>query len=187
MHYVPELAKAYPAVTLRHFTTMTSGYCAAGDEPEQNQNSHGPSLTPFAPAKPLFTPAGSRFAYWDSAMNQFGNVLTRLAGEPLEQIFKGRIADPIGMNSKEWDWKDWGVTDEFVINGGAGNRSKGIHKSARKLARFGHLFLNNGRWNGRQSISEAWVKAATSTQISHSVALGHPSGSEGPGLYGYNW
>ena len=30
---------------------------------------------------PLFKPPGSRYAYWDSAMNQFANVLTRIAAE----------------------------------------------------------------------------------------------------------
>jgi len=79
---VPSLAENYSEVTLRHFATMTSGYRAIGDEP-RGDYAHGPSRTPFQPASdPLFDP-GTRFAYWDSAMNQFANVLTRIAGEPL--------------------------------------------------------------------------------------------------------
>ena len=67
--YVPSLAAVYPDIALRHFTTMTSGYYAVGDEPSGSYK-HGPSRTPFKSAsKPLFEPPGSRYAYWDSAMN----------------------------------------------------------------------------------------------------------------------
>ena len=82
--HVPALAAAYPDVTLRHFTTMTSGYRAMKDEPRGSYR-HGPSPTPFDPCNtPLFAP-GTQYAYWDSAMNEFGLVLTRIAGEPLER------------------------------------------------------------------------------------------------------
>ena len=85
--HVPAMAAAYPTVTLRHFTTMTSGYRAMKDEPQGGYR-HGPSSMPFDPCEtPLFTP-GSQYAYWDSAMNQFGHVLTRIAGEPMGSLFK---------------------------------------------------------------------------------------------------
>ncbi|MCK4628213.1 MAG: serine hydrolase, partial [Sedimentisphaerales bacterium] len=117
--YLPDMAATYPDITLRHFTTMTSGYYAVGDEP-RGRYRHGPSKTPFKPGpKPLFTPPGSRYAYWDSAMNQFANTLTRIAKEPIKDLFKRRIADPIGM--KNWKWGDWGTIDGLLVNGGAGN------------------------------------------------------------------
>jgi CubicO group peptidase (beta-lactamase class C family) len=123
-NYIPSMAEKYPAVTLRHFTTMTSGYYAVGDEPRGNYK-HGPSLTPFKPGNtPLFTPLGSKYAYWDSAMNQFANVLTRIASEPIEELFKRRIADPIQMNISKWDWGDFGKVDGVVVNGGSGNNNK---------------------------------------------------------------
>src|SRR5687767_1117650 len=70
---VPALRQHYPDVTLRQFTTMTSGYRAVGDD-TTGSYTHGPSTTPFEPDPwPLFAP-GAAYAYWDSAMNQFGNV-----------------------------------------------------------------------------------------------------------------
>ena len=74
---VPELKPLYPEVTLRHFTTMTSGYRARGDDKPPSGYLHGPSGTPFDPMEPLFKP-GEKYAYWDSAMNLFGLVLTLL-------------------------------------------------------------------------------------------------------------
>lgn len=186
--HLPCLAAAYPGVRLRHFATMTSGYRAVGDEPRGGYI-HGPSATPFTPAaRPLFTPPGSKFAYWDSAMNQFANVLTRIAGEPIEKLFKRRIADPIGMNRAKWDWKDFGTIEGIVVNGGSGNANRHVCISARELARFGHLFLNRGRWKGRQLLAASWVDAATKVQVRSAMPWAQPASRiDGRGVYGHNW
>jgi len=184
---LPELRPVYSGVTLRHFTTMTSGYRAVGDETTGGYT-HGPSSTPFRPhPEPLFAP-GSAYAYWDSAMNEFGHALTRIAGEPLDILFKRRIADPIGMNPAAWKWGDFQETQGLRINGGSGNAGKHIQISARELARFGHLFLNEGRWNGVQLLPSEWVRAATSVQVPAATKNAWPlSGIAGPGYYGFNW
>lgn len=185
--HVPELVEGYPHLTLRHFTTMTSGYRAAGDEP-QGTYRHGPSRTPFTPGpEPLFAP-GSRYAYWDSAMNQFGRVLTRIAREPMEELFKRRIADPIGMDPAQWRWGNWGEVDGLRVNGGSGNHGRQMEISARQAARFGLLFLNKGNWNGRQLLSREWVEQATRVQVPASLPWGHPESEiDGRGCYGFNW
>jgi CubicO group peptidase (beta-lactamase class C family) len=185
--YVPDMSKTYPGITLRHFTTMTSGYYAVGDEPRGGY-AHGPSQTPFKPAEiPLFSPPGSRYAYWDSAMNQFGNVLSHIAGESIKELFKRKIADPIGMNPDGWNWGDFGEIDGLIVNGGSGNNGKHIFISARELARFGYLFLNRGKWDNEQLISASWVDAANTVQVPASMPLEELSGADGRGVYGYNW
>ncbi len=172
--FAPELDADYPDVTLRHFTTMTSGYRAVGDEP-RNGYLHGPSLTPFDPSpQPLFTPPGSHYAYWDSAMNTFAWVLTRIAREPLETLFRRRIADPIGMNPAEWRWGVIEKRDGIAVNGGSGNMNKHVFISARTLARLGLLFLQRGVWDGRRLLSADWVDAATRVQVPASTAAGPP-------------
>jgi CubicO group peptidase (beta-lactamase class C family) len=114
---LPEMKEHYRHVMLRHFATMTSGYRAEGDD-TPGSYTHGPSSTPFKPSSlPLFTP-GSAYAYWDSAMNQFGHALTVIAAEPMDELFKRRIADPIQMNPKAWSWGDFGVVGRLRINGG---------------------------------------------------------------------
>ena len=185
--HVPALKAAYGEVTLRHFTTMTSGYRAVGDEPK-GAYLHGPSTTPFAPSdKPLFAPPGAKYAYWDSAMNEFGLVLTRIAGEPMKDLFARRIADPIGMNRDRWTWGELGKVDGLAVNGGSGNQDKHVKISAREMARFGHLFLNAGWWNGKQLISAQWVRQAA-VQVAAAVPLGQPECRiKGPGVYGFNW
>src|SRR5687768_1458867 len=46
---LPETKEHYPDVTLRHLTTMTSGYRAEGDTTTGTYK-HGPSSTPFVPS-----------------------------------------------------------------------------------------------------------------------------------------
>jgi CubicO group peptidase (beta-lactamase class C family) len=185
--HIPSMAETYPDVTLRHFTTMTSGYYAVGDKTTGGYK-HGPSSTPFKPAKtPLFEPPGSRYAYWDSAMNQFANVLARVAEEPIEDLLKRRIADPIGMDRSKWDWGDFGKVDGIIINGGSGNGNKHMFISARELARFGHLFLNRGKWKDKQLIGAEWIDAATKPHVPATMAVEELSGADGRGTYGYNW
>jgi CubicO group peptidase (beta-lactamase class C family) len=183
------MSATYPAVTFRHFTTMTSGYRADGDTTTGGYT-HGPSPTPFSPSTtPLFTPPGSKYAYWDSAMNQFANGLTRAAGEPLKALFKRRIADPIGMKATDWDWGNWGTIDGIVVNGGAGNGDRHVFITARQFARLGLLFLNRGKWNGNQLLGASWVDQATTVQVASSVPMGSVALSPitGPGVYGFNW
>jgi CubicO group peptidase (beta-lactamase class C family) len=183
---LPDLHANYADVTLRHFTTMTSGYRAMGDETTGSYK-HGPSSTPFVPnSQPLFTPPGSQFAYWDSAMNTLGLALTELANEPMEELFKRRVAQPIGM--VDWDWGDLGIVDGLVVNGGSGNHDKHIVTTAREMARFGLLFLNNGTWNGRSIVPETWVREATRVHVPATMPWAHPeSDIDGRGCYGCNW
>ena len=105
----------------------------------------------------------------------------------MEKLFRRRIADPIGMDPLKGDWHDWGSVDGELVNGGAGNKSKGIHISARELARFGHLFLNRGNWDGKQLISTDWVDMATANQVDTILPSFDSRNGRGPGTYGFNW
>lgn len=183
--FVPSLRDNYSEVTLRHFATMTSGYRAVGDEP-RGDYAHGPSRTPFQPSPdPLFAP-GARFAYWDSAMNQFANVLTQIAGESLDSLIARRITRPIGLADDQWSWGDFGTVNGIRVVGGAGNNNTRLNISALAMARFGYLYLHQGRWKDRQLLSEEWVHQATTVQVPATLPIAGPI-NHGPGTYGYNW
>src|SRR5687768_4229803 len=104
---------------------MTSGYDSVGGGYEKDEQGRiDGDRDPSAPADmPLFEP-GARFRYWDDAMTQFGHVLTRAAGKPLDELFKERIADRIGMT----DWK-WGTVQSS--NGPVLDWAGGVHTSHR--------------------------------------------------------
>ena len=194
--HVSSLSSQYQNVKLKHFASMTSGYDAEGGV--SYGGGYEFSDTPWVPTDPMFAP-GVAYFYCDDATNMMGHVLTQIAGEPMDVLFKRRIADEIGMDPAKWEWKDYGVVDGIVLNGGAGFEESGMHVSAREMARFGHLFLNNGNWNGKQLLSTDWIAQATSVQVPAPTPLfrdirdttDYPYTDHldivGPGRYGYHW
>ena len=94
-----------------------------------------------------------------------------------------------------WTWTDWDGTvnaapDGIVVNRG----SHGLNVSAQDAARYGHLFLNDGRWNDEQIISAEWVHQATSAQVDVTLPLNPLNRADvvmginaGPGIYGDGW
>ena len=178
----PLLAEPYPDVTLRHFTTMTSGYSAAGNS-RWNEDSEDWSQTPFTPIEPYFE-AGTAYAYWDEAMMMFGRVLTQIAGEDLHTYLDRKVFSRIGIGEWEW-WHDAELADGTPLRNGC----TGIGIDAEQLARIGLLFLNDGAWNGEQILPRSWVEQATSVQVPADLPIGETDRAqvEGNGRYGFNW
>ncbi len=112
-------------------------------------------------------------------MNMFALVLTRAAGEPLEQLFRRRIAEPIAMNPAGWRWGDFGEIGGVRVNGGAGNQDRQVFINARELARLGHARLSGhpARPERRRRRGLA-VGAERERQITLSPRQGIRGGSE---------
>lgn len=179
--YEPALAEFYPEVTLRHFATMTSGYSAEGRSRWNDENADW-SLTPYTPEQPHFAP-GTHFEYWDEAQMMYGKVLTNILGKTMKDYLAEKITDPIGMG--EWHWDTEQQTNGIDINNGC----TGVNVDARQLARFGQLFLNKGKWNGQQLLSEEWCAMASTNQVPATTPVypGDRASAKGSGSYGFNW
>ncbi len=177
----PALSEHYPDITLRDFTTMTSGYSAKGRSRWEDENEDW-SWTPYDPDVPYFAP-GEAFAYWDEAQMMFGRVLTALAGESLRDYLQRRLFDPIGMGTVKWGTE--GALGSIPIANGC----TGVEVNARQFARFGHLFLCEGDWNGRRVIPSSWIQEATTVQVPASVPVADTDRNNvlGSGAYGFNW
>ncbi len=108
---------------------------------------------------------GTVFKYNDVRVNLLAYSLLQVWRKPLPVVLKEKIMDPIGA-STTWRW--YGYDNSFVnIDGfmmqsvsGGGHHGGGIFISAIDQARFGLLFLRNGKWKNQQLISEKWVNAA---------------------------
>ncbi|MFT6827520.1 MAG: CubicO group peptidase (beta-lactamase class C family) [Roseivirga sp.] len=122
---------------------------------------------------------GTFMEYNDVRVNVLAYSLLNVWRKPLPQVLKEFIMDPIGA-STTWRW--FGYDNAWVdIDGakmqsvtGGGHSGGGIFISALDHARFGLLFLNNGKWKNQQLISKDWVDAV---QVS----------SEAMESYGYMW
>jgi CubicO group peptidase (beta-lactamase class C family) len=107
---------------------------------------------------------GSFYKYNDVRVNVLAYSLLQVWRKPLPVVLKEKIMDPIGA-STTWRW--YGYENSFVnmdgqmvqsVSGG-GHHGGGIFISAIDHARFGLLFLRNGKWKNQQLISEKWVNA----------------------------
>lgn len=122
---------------------------------------------------------GSYYKYNDVRVNLLAYSALQVWRKPLPQVLKQRIMDPIGASST-WRW--FGYSGSWVgVDGlrmqsvsGGGHSGGGLFINTLDHARFGLLFMNNGKWKNRQLISEEWIKMA----IAPSPA--NPS-------YGYLW
>ncbi|MEL7162633.1 MAG: hypothetical protein AAFN92_17885, partial [Bacteroidota bacterium] len=94
-----------------------------------------------------------------------------------------RMAAPIGLTS--WDWLSEGEVAGAPINYGGSN----LMMNALDHARFGHLYVNAGKWNGEQILPAGWVKKSTRNQVPLDLppADNDRADTEGRGIYGYNW
>lgn len=180
--YEPLLQDQYDKIQLKHFASMTSGYSAVGVS-RWNEPSEDWSHEPYRPAEPLFAP-GKAYAYWDEAMMMNGRVLTKIAGEDILGLIKTRITDHMDIGT--WDWFYEGETEKGII---IRNGCTGIKMNATQLARIGLLFLNKGRWNGKQLISQSWVVQSTRNQVSTDIQVADTDRKsiDGVGRYGFNW
>ncbi|MDM9629954.1 serine hydrolase domain-containing protein [Robiginitalea aurantiaca] len=115
--------------------------------------------------RPLREP-GTVMEYNDVRVNVLSYSLTHLWRQPLPEVLKNELMDPIGASST-WRWYGydhaWTVIDGYKMQSvtGGGHSGGGIFISAEDMARFGLLFLGRGVWDGDRILSEGWIDAAT--------------------------
>jgi CubicO group peptidase (beta-lactamase class C family) len=108
---------------------------------------------------------GTVFKYNDVRVNLLSYALLQVWRKPLPMVLKEKIMDPIGA-STTWRW--FGYDNSFVnLDGlmmqsvsGGGHHGGGLFISAKDMAKFGLLFLRNGKWKTQQLVSEKWINTA---------------------------
>lgn len=111
-----------------------------------------------------FTP-GTRFEYNDVRVNLLAYSLLQVWRKPLPQVLKESIMDPIGASST-WRWhgykNSWVTLDGNYMQSvsGGGHSGGGLFINTEDHARFGLLFLNQGKWEDKQLLSTEWIKKA---------------------------
>lgn len=101
-------------------------------------------------------PPGTHFFYNNWDFNVSGVLLERAADMGLYRAFEQWIADPIGM-------EDYEPSDGFEALEPSSSRwpAHTFRMSTRDLARFGQLYLESGRWQGRSVVPASWVERST--------------------------
>jgi CubicO group peptidase (beta-lactamase class C family) len=139
----------------------------------------------FAAAFPLAHPPGSYFSYSSGATNIVSRCLARALGAEgaaFEAFMRERLFAPIGMTSATPRFDDAGT---FI-------GSSFCFAIARDFARFGLLYLRDGRWDGRRLLPEGWVDFARTPTFQQADCVDSPSGAHwwldlaGPGSFSAN-
>lgn len=118
-------------------------------------------------------PPGTIFNYDTSGTVMLNGIVEKVSGQELMDYLRPRLFEPIGFSD-----------NAHAIQrpeGGAWGGS-GILCSTHDLAKFALVLLNNGKYNGKQLISESYIKEATSAQIDNRVSTDKPEFQYG---YGY--
>ncbi len=152
-------------ITWDHLLRQTSDWSGTiwgkpdwADRPPQGQ-------TPEQWEKREMVEPGTKFEYNDARVNVLALATLHLMKEPLPAVLKREIMDPIGASST-WHWEPY-ENAYVTIDGkrmpsipGGGHHGGGMFINAWDMARFGYLFLNNGKWRDRQLVTEKWIQMA---------------------------
>jgi hypothetical protein len=118
-------------------------------------------------------PHGTFWYYNNWDFNALGTIFRKQTHDDIFEAFKKGIADPLHM--EDFRLMD-GVYDVDSLH--ASHPGYVFKMSARDGARFGELFLQNGRWDAEQVIPQEWIEQSTATHTATTT----------PGLsYGYLW
>lgn len=172
--FYPEWAEVNPGwedVTLQHLLTMTGGF----DWPEATTWNYSTmpmreteNWVDFVVGREFNQKPGTTFNYSTGASQLLAAIVQKATGQSVLDYAREKLFDPIGIGDVVWEPDPQGIH--------AGGR--GIWMSARDLARYGLLYLNNGSWDGHQIVSEEYVQESTKPRI---------KGWAHAGEYGYHW
>lgn len=162
------------AMTLRHLLTMSDGLLWDENLPYTDPANSFAIMAKahdwvqFTISLPMSREPGTAFNYNSGATLILGHIFRQATGIDIEEFAVEHLFDPLGIEHYYWDRTPFGLTDA----------QEGLYLSTRDLAKITQLFLQNGRWQTRQIIPEAWAQA--------SLAPRYATGADGEG-YGDAW
>lgn len=163
-------------ITIRQMLQMRAGYPweeSTGELFEMLYHGFYPSLLVDVP---LVTDPGTHFEYSNLTSHLLGIIVARATGLNLKSFAEQNLFSPMDAEPGEW------ITDWEGYNNGHGD----LYLSARDMAKLGLMYLNNGKYNGKQLVPAEWVDAShqTYSEDAWKYRVGKNFGEIG---YGYQW
>ena len=145
-------------ITIKDLLTMSSGLdvnnLAAEDYYQDPRNSNNWLKTVLE--APMVKEPGTYADYGSANPFLLGVYLNERLEKPLETYMDEKLLAPLGITNYINQADDTEITPYF---GG------GMLLTPRDLLKFGQLYLNKGKWNGKQIISENWVKESFTKHV----------------------
>ena len=175
----------YDDVTIKDILQMSSGILFNEDYADYDSDINrfgravatGTSMRDFSKTLTREREPGTYMHYVSINTQVLGFLLQEVTNKSISQYLYDKIWNPLGMEDSAYFILD-DVKDEFALGG--------LNATLRDYAKFGLLYLQNGRWNDNQIISKQWIEDAHSTDGIHLIP-GERETSSTPWGYGYQW
>lgn len=143
-------------VTLEHLMTMSSGLdCdASHGEITLSRMRQSSDWSRFMLDLPMRDEPGSHFEYCSGGMHLLSAAITKATGQSAFDFARRELFGPLGINHAAWP------ADGHGVSYGWGD----LHLEPLDMAKLGYLWSNDGRWEGRQLVPAAWMRAAVRPQ-----------------------
>ena len=120
---------------------------------------------------------------WD--FNALGTIFEQVSGTSIHAAFATEIAKPLKLqdfDESDVEYQNKSILAERMMGNASDHDLYLFRVSTRDLARFGLLYLNEGKWGQRQVLSKAWVQRST-----EGVPTEYTFGTGLDTRYGYLW
>ena len=156
LKFFPDEAPADPSTNLKNMRLSDLLRMSTGHQSEPPRKAGESWAKTFLAQTVPFKP-GTHFLYNTSATYMLSAAVQQATGQTVLDYLKPRLFDPLGIAKPTWETSPQGVS-----TGGYG-----LSVRTEDIAKFGQLYLQKGKWNGKQLVPEAWVDAATTRQTSN--------------------
>jgi len=156
LKFFPDEAPAEPSNNLKQMRVRDLLTMSTGHQVEAKFTSDESWVKTFL-AQPVPHKPGTHFQYNTPATYMCSAIVQKVTGQTVLDYLKPRLFDPLGIENPQW-----GTSPQGITFGGFG-----LHIKTEDIAKFGQLYLQQGKWNGKQLIPAAWVEQATSKQVSN--------------------
>lgn len=123
-------------------------------------------------AHPVTKEPGTWYCYNSIGTFMCSAIVQKVTGKKVNDLLAERLWQPLHISQPEW-WEN----PEGINCGGWG-----LHLKTEDMAKFGQLFLQKGKWNGQQLISESWVNEQSKYHVPSVPAGTRPDEVEMKGL-----
>jgi CubicO group peptidase (beta-lactamase class C family) len=164
-------------LTLRHLLTMSSGLDWDETRPYTDPlNSEiamdrSPDPVGYVLSRPMLHAPGTEWRYNGGNTEVLAAIIKKVSGKPVDEFAKEYIFGPLGID--RWYWFK-NPPSHFP------SAAAGLRLCSRDLLKFGLLYADRGKWDGKQVIPAVWVDSSLAPHITR-------GGFGGPGGYGYQF
>ncbi|MEP6750226.1 MAG: serine hydrolase, partial [Bacteroidota bacterium] len=154
---------------VRHLLTMNTGH---SEDTMPKLRASEDTWTKTFLAQPVTFEPGAHFLYNTGATYMLGAIVYKITGQTLAAFLGPRLFQPLDIKDYNWETSPQGLN----------TAGYGLRVKTEDIAKLGQMYLQKGKWNNKEILTESWVHDATSYQTKSQE--GNGDWSQG---YGYQF